>query len=133
MLNGVFKYRMKNSPDTRHYRADSIVSIEYEGGDYIIIRTADGEVHEQGLYVVLSTNVADGWCLDHIKVDGHVGTWYTIDVIAVDQQVYFLLEHEEYGDETANLIVDLEGNLVLEDVWNGFEDLEDHLEIELNI
>lgn len=37
----------------------------------------------------------------------------------------FLLEHEEYGDKAASIIVDEAGRLVLEDVWNGFEDLED--------
>lgn len=37
----------------------------------------------------------------------------------------FLLEHEEYGDEAACVIVDEDGNLVLEDVYNGFSDLED--------
>ena len=37
----------------------------------------------------------------------------------------FLLEHELYGDEAAGVIVDERGNLVLEDVYNGFGDLEE--------
>lgn len=60
---------------------------------------------------------------DGIRVAGHIGTWYVID----EQDGLFLLEHEKYGDEAACVIVDGEGNLVLEDVWNGFEDYEEGL------
>lgn len=64
---------------------------------------------------------------DHIRIPGHVGTWY---VIADGWYLYtpdengvpktcrvhcFLLEHEEYGDEAAGLIVD--------DVYNGLDEL----------
>lgn len=63
---------------------------------------------------------------DGIVVEGHIGTWYVIDSIqAEDGKYYFLLEHEEYGDEAACVIVDEDCNLIMEDVWNGFEDLED--------
>ena len=75
---------------------------------------------------------------DHIEVDGHVGTWYVIDdglfeltPDAPDGEPQtirtrlFLLEHEEYGDEAACVIVAEDGEMVLEDVWNGFDDLDD--------
>lgn len=75
---------------------------------------------------------------DHIKVKGHVGTWYVIDEgrfvwiedtpTGGSRTVHthcFLLEHETYGDEAACVIVDENGSILLEDVWNGFEDLED--------
>lgn len=72
-----------------------------------------------------------------VKVEGHVGTWHTIDsgvfVLTPDtddgrpltiRKRLFLMEHEEYGDEAACVIVDEDGTLVLEDVWNGYDDLE---------
>ena len=74
---------------------------------------------------------------DHIRVEGHVGTWYVIGegdfVLTPDENGkpltirahLFLLEHEQYGDEVACVIVDDAVNLILEDVWNGFDDLED--------
>ena len=75
---------------------------------------------------------------DHIRVEGHEGTWYVIDegnfVLTPDTDDgrpltipahLFLLEHETYGDEAAHVIVDENGHLALEDVWNGFDDLED--------
>ena len=33
------------------------------------------------------------------------------------------MEHDEYGDEAASVIVDRDGRLLLEDVCNGFDDL----------
>ena len=62
---------------------------------------------------------------DGIVVAGHVGTWYVIDEAEYDGRLLYLLEHEEYGDEAACVIIDSTGALVLEDVWNGFEDYED--------
>lgn len=62
----------------------------------------------------------------NIEVDGHIGTWYVIDTDKINDTAYFLLEHEEHGDEAACVIVDSDGKLVLDDVWNGFDDLKEH-------
>ena len=62
----------------------------------------------------------------HIKIEGHIGTWYAIDSTQMEGKDYFLLEHEDYGDEAACLIVTQQGEVVLDDVWNGFGDLEEH-------
>lgn len=75
---------------------------------------------------------------DHIRVEGHEGTWCVIAegnfVLTPDTDDgrpltisahLFLLEHETYGDEAACVIVDENGRLILEDVWNSFDDLED--------
>lgn len=72
----------------------------------------------------------------HIAIDGREGTWYVIDegdfILTPDTDDgqpltihahLFLLEHEQYGDEVAHIIVDDSGSLILEDVWNGFGDL----------
>lgn len=67
---------------------------------------------------------------DKIRVDGYVGTWYVIETATFGGERYFLVEHEKYGDETAHLILDEDGRLVLGDVWNGFDDLEEALEDE---
>lgn len=63
-----------------------------------------------------------------ITVEGHIGTWYVIDTAEINGTAYFLLEHEEHGDEAACVIVDGDGKLVLDDVWNGFDDLQYHFD-----
>ena len=60
---------------------------------------------------------------DSIKIKGYYGTWYVIDA-ALYGEWYFLLEHETYGDEVASLIVDSEGNVIVDDVYNGWDSLE---------
>lgn len=60
----------------------------------------------------------------NIKIYGHTGTWYVIDESVYKNEPVFLLEHEEYGDEAACLIVKEDLTMLLEDVWNGFDDLE---------
>lgn len=62
------------------------------------------------------------------RVKGHVGKWYVIDTKEYDGHEVYLLEHETYGDEAACLIVDQDGQILLDDVWNGFEDYDYFLE-----
>lgn len=73
---------------------------------------------------------------DGIRVNGHRGTWYVVaqDIFhrptekgTEDIPVLFL-EHEKYGDEVPLIVIDENGDLVLEDVWNGVEDLRDYEE-----
>lgn len=59
-----------------------------------------------------------------IRVEGHRGTWYVIDEGYHNGRKVYLLEHETYGDEAASVIIDSKGNLLLEDVWNGLEELD---------
>lgn len=67
--------------------------------------------------------------LDGIKVEGHRGTWYVIDAsdCPILKHTVFLLEHEQFGDEAAGLIVDEDFRVVLDDVWNGFDDLAEEI------
>ena len=66
---------------------------------------------------------------DRISVDGHTGTWYVIDEgIYRTKQARrdvrcYLLEREQYGEDAAHVIVDNYGALLLDDVYNGFDDL----------
>lgn len=62
---------------------------------------------------------------DGIKIEGYVGKWYVIDESKWNGEKVYLLEHETYGDEAACLIVNKDLSVVLDNVWNGFEDLED--------
>lgn len=60
---------------------------------------------------------------EHLTIEGHEGTWYVIDTtVTLRHGKIYLLEHEQYGDETASLIIDNELNVLVEDVCNGFDD-----------
>ena len=62
---------------------------------------------------------------ESLKVNGHQGTWYVISTRVHNDKTLFLLEHEYYGDEAAHLIVDTRCNIILDEAWNGFDDLDD--------
>ncbi|WRS29019.1 hypothetical protein U6B65_14775 (plasmid) [Oscillospiraceae bacterium MB08-C2-2] len=64
---------------------------------------------------------------ENVPIPTHAGTWYTIDATSINGKEYFLMEHEKYGDEAACIILDSKGHLVLEDVFNGFDDLKEYL------
>lgn len=68
------------------------------------------------------------WYIDGIEIQGWIGTWYTINTQVTDHTLYLLLEHEEYGDETEHLIIDHTGELILDEVYNGFDDLDEFKE-----
>ncbi|MBE5956701.1 MAG: DUF4316 domain-containing protein [Lachnospiraceae bacterium] len=69
----------------------------------------------------LQSNVRVTDLTDGLAVDGHIGTWHTVESMHLGETQLFLMEHDEYGDETACVIVDSSGKLLAEDVWNGFD------------
>lgn len=60
---------------------------------------------------------------ERIKINGHIGTWYVINECHHKGNKVYLLEHEQYGDEAACLIVDESLSVFQDNVWNGFNDL----------
>ena len=87
--------------------------------------TAETSVSEQALDLDKG-QITEG--SSNIEVEGHIGTWYVVDTEVIESTKYFLLEHEEHGDEAACVIVDGDGKLVLDDVWNGFDDLQNYFD-----
>jgi hypothetical protein len=52
-----------------------------------------------------------------IKVEGFVGKWHVIHEFRYKGKMFFLLEHITYGDETASIIIDGNGDLILDEVY----------------
>ena len=65
---------------------------------------------------------------DNIIIPSHFGAWFVVGTETHKGRELFELEHEEHGDAAAHLIVDCHGNIMLEDVWNGFADYYESLE-----
>lgn len=59
---------------------------------------------------------------DHLEVEGKEGTWVAHDSVFVDGIEFFLMEHETYGGEAANIIVDKGGKLVVDGVTKGINE-----------
>lgn len=65
---------------------------------------------------------------ENILILNQPQTWYVIDHITHTGEKLFLLENEVFGDLVPAIIVDVKGNVILEDVYNGFEDYFESLE-----
>ena len=94
-----------------------VVKVYRVNEDLIVLTTDDT--------FALNPEQPNTWTIEDIKVPEHMGTWYTIDCLSYGDNTYFLCEHEEYGDETPYMIIDQNGRLILDEVYNGFEDLAD--------
>lgn len=55
-----------------------------------------------------------------ISVQQHMGTWFPVEQQAIEGKTFFLLEHETYGSDVASVVVDEQGNLYAQEVYNGF-------------
>ena len=61
---------------------------------------------------------------ENIRIEGYIGTWHVIDETFWHSRKVYLLEQDTYGDMTASLIINKDKQVILDDVWNGFSDLE---------
>ena len=66
---------------------------------------------------------------DNIKLAGYRGTWYIIDSTIRYGIKYYLLESEQYGDETCALVINQYGKVITE----TYDDLDTALDDELGI
>ena len=56
------------------------------------------------------------------EAEGHNGTWHTVEEKEYAGEKFFLMEHDEFGSDVAGIIVAENGQLVAEDLWNGFDE-----------
>lgn len=57
-----------------------------------------------------------------IVIEGHIGTWHVIDSKYFMGDAIFLLEHDDFGDDVPCLIVNEYFKVLMDDVYNGFDD-----------
>ena len=57
------------------------------------------------------------------EIEGKDGTWEVVDYLLVEGKNYFLMEHEQYGTNVAYVILDQNGKVIVDSVYNGFDDM----------
>jgi hypothetical protein len=57
-----------------------------------------------------------------ILISGHKGSFYEIDRATYNGRQIFLMESELFGDDAPCVIIDEFGNILMEDVHNGWSD-----------
>ncbi len=52
--------------------------------------------------------------------EGHFGTWHAIQMQEFHNEKFFQMRHDEFGEQVADIIVNEQGQVIAEDLWNGF-------------
>jgi hypothetical protein len=68
--------------------------------------------------------------MDNVRVNGYRGTWYSVDKQKYFGQTLYLMESEQWGDMAEYLIIDKDKNVILDEVFNGWDDLDYAIESE---
>lgn len=55
-------------------------------------------------------------------IEGKEGSWLAYDSIIIDGREFFLMEHTVYGAQAANVVLDADGKLAVDNVCNGFDE-----------
>ena len=53
-------------------------------------------------------------------VEGHFGTWHSIQMQEFHGEKFYQMRHDEFREQVADIIVNEEGQVIAEDLWNGF-------------
>lgn len=55
-------------------------------------------------------------------IEGREGSWLAYDSIIIDGKEFFLMEHTAYGKAAANVVLDEDGKVVVEQAYYGFDE-----------
>ncbi|MCI6044096.1 DUF3849 domain-containing protein [bacterium] len=56
-----------------------------------------------------------------IEIEQHEGLWHTVDKMEIQDDIFYLMKHNEYGDSVVGVIVNADGELVAQELENGFD------------
>ena len=56
-----------------------------------------------------------------IEIEQHEGLWHTADKREIGDEIFYLMKHNEYGNSVAAVIVNADGELVAQELENGFD------------
>lgn len=65
-----------------------------------------------------------------IKLDDYTGTWYAVDDTVINGVELLELESEVHGDDAGHIIIDVFGEVKVDEVYNGFDDYYEKFDLE---
>lgn len=65
-----------------------------------------------------------------IKLDDYTGTWYAVDNTTINGVELLELESEVHGDDAGHIIIDVFGEVKVDEVYNGFDDYYEKFDLE---
>ena len=76
-------------------------------------------------FMKVTSSESDGLTKDTVgyEIEGKDGTWEVVDYLLVEGKNYFLMEHEQYGTNVAYVVLNQNGKVIVDSVYNGFDDM----------
>lgn len=59
---------------------------------------------------------------DNYHIEGKKGNWIASDSIIIDGKQFYLMEHQQYRNQAAGVILDAYGRLIVEECLKGFDE-----------
>lgn len=83
--------------------------------DFIPQRLHEAEMNRkrEDSRITLDTSAAE--------IEQHEGLWHTVDKMEIGDEIFYLMKHNEYGDSVAAVVVNADGELVAQELENGFD------------
>ncbi len=104
---------MQRDGQTKAYYVDSFGFKELP--DFVRQRLHEAEMNRKREDSAVTLDTAG------IEIEQHEGLWHTADKREIGDEIFYLMEHNEYGDSVAAVIVNADGELVAQELENGFD------------
>ena len=104
---------LQKAGETRAYYVDSFGFQELP--DFVRQRLHEDEMNRkrEDSKITMDTSGAE--------IEQHEGLWHTVDKMEIQEEIFYLMRHNEYGDSAAGVIVNADGELVAQELENGFD------------
>lgn len=56
-----------------------------------------------------------------VELEQHEGLWHPVEEIEIEKEHFYLMEHNEYGDSVAPVLVNEDGRVIAQDLENGLD------------
>lgn len=83
--------------------------------DFVQQRIQEAEMNRKREDSMITLDTTD------VEIEQHEGLWHTVDKMEIENEIFYLMRHNEYGDSVAAVILNADGELVAQDLENGFD------------
>lgn len=83
--------------------------------DFVQERLHEAEMDRKRWYAPVTLDTSG------IEIEQHEGLWHAVDKREVGDEIFYLMKHNEYGDSVAAVMVGSDGDLVAQELENGFD------------
>ncbi len=104
---------MQKDGQTKAYYVDSFGFSEVPGFVQQRLHEAQMIQKREDSIVTLDTTA--------VEIEQHEGQWHTADKMEIGGEIFYLMRHNEYGNSVAAVILNSDGELVAQDLENGFD------------